>query len=163
MRLVGRRETISAPTVGYASDSTPVSTARPGPRVSPVCDNNPHSTSRLGPRLPPQHPGTSAVRKSSKRASAMSATHAAHSDQANQAAVRRLIPPIPRPVSLSLSSQPSLYSITFSQATRRLLRKRPLGGRARELLRIPPEKAVAAVTATLARTNAVCASSFMLL
>src|SRR5215208_6781396 len=37
------------------------------------------------------------VRKSSKRASPISATHTAHSDQANQKAVRLLILPTPRP------------------------------------------------------------------
>src|SRR5215211_6672476 len=71
--LVGRREAISAPTVGYASDSTPVSTAIVGPSLG------------------------RAVRKSSQRASTISTTHTAHSDQANQAAVRSLILPTPRP------------------------------------------------------------------
>src|SRR5215217_2086465 len=37
------------------------------------------------------------VRKSSNRASPTNATHTAHSDQANQAAVRWLILPTPRP------------------------------------------------------------------
>src|SRR5215217_21737 len=37
---------------------------------------------------------------------AASATHSAHSDQANHAAVRRLIPPTPRPCCLALPSQP---------------------------------------------------------
>src|SRR5215207_7492457 len=78
MGLVGRREAISAPTVGYASDSTPVSTAIVGPS--------------LGPSVIMR-----SVRKSSQRASPMSTTHTAQSDQANQAAVRLLIPPIPRP------------------------------------------------------------------
>src|SRR5215218_2224701 len=71
--LVGRREAISAPTVGYASDSTPVSTAIVGPSLG------------------------RAVRKSSQRASTISTTHTAQSDQANQAAVRWLILPTPRP------------------------------------------------------------------
>src|SRR5215213_11485372 len=80
MGLVGRREAISAPTVGYASDSTPVSTVSQGSKLS------------WGGRgiSPP-------VRKSSKRASAISTTHTAHSDQASQAAVRRLFPPTSRP------------------------------------------------------------------
>src|ERR671910_1841332 len=76
--LVGRREAISAPTVGYASDSTPVSTAIVGPS--------------LGPSVTMR-----SVRKSSQRASAMSTTHTAQSDHANHAAVRLLIPPTPRP------------------------------------------------------------------
>src|SRR5215216_7560835 len=73
--LVGRREAISAPTVGYASDSTPVSTAIV-----------------LGPSVTMR-----SVRKSSQRASTISTTHTAHSDQANQAAVRLLILATPRP------------------------------------------------------------------
>src|SRR5215204_7282466 len=76
--LVGRREAISAPTVGYVSDSTPNSTAIVGPSLG-------HSVTMRS------------VRKSSQRASPMSTTHTAHSDQANQAAVRWLIPPTPRP------------------------------------------------------------------
>src|SRR5215208_2902931 len=79
MGLVGRREAISAPTVGYASDSTSVSTRSPG------------STLSGGEKgiSPP-------VRTSSMIESAMSATHTAHNDHANQAAVRRFIQPIPR-------------------------------------------------------------------
>src|SRR5215211_4154098 len=79
MGLAGRREAISAPTVGYASDSTPVSTVSQGSNLS-------WGGSGISPP----------VRNSSKRAIAMSATHPAHNDQANQAAVRRLIRPIPR-------------------------------------------------------------------
>src|SRR5918993_4101901 len=78
MGLVGRREAISAPTVGYASDSTPVSTAIVGPS--------------LGPSVTMR-----SVRKSSNRVSPMSTTHTAHSDQANQKAVRLLILATPRP------------------------------------------------------------------
>ena len=33
--LVGSREAISAPTIGKASESTPASTAKPGPGLSP--------------------------------------------------------------------------------------------------------------------------------
>src|SRR5215213_3792212 len=80
MGLEGRREAISAPTVGKASESTPVSTAKAGPGLSPGISWG----------------ITSPVRKSSKRASAMSATHTALNDQANQAAVRWLIRPVPR-------------------------------------------------------------------
>src|SRR5215208_2378618 len=79
MELAGRREAMSAPTVGNASESTPISRAKAGPGLCPG-----------GPGL-----STSPVRNSSKRASTMSATHTAHSDQANHAAVRWLIPPIP--------------------------------------------------------------------
>src|SRR5918995_5466847 len=78
MGLVGRREAISAPTVGYVSDSTPVSTAIVGPS--------------LGPSVIMR-----SVRKSSQRASPMSTTHTAHGDQANHAAVRLLILLTPRP------------------------------------------------------------------
>src|SRR5918994_5312210 len=77
MGLVGRREAISAPTVGYVSDSTPVSTAIVGPSLG-------HSVTMRS------------VRKSSQRASPMSTTHTAHSDQANQKAVRLLILATPR-------------------------------------------------------------------
>src|SRR5215216_1878406 len=80
MGLVERREAMSAPTVGAASESTPVSRAKAGPSLSSG------------------RPGliTSPVRKSSTRASPMSTTHTAHIDQANQAVVRRLIPPTTR-------------------------------------------------------------------
>src|SRR5215211_236817 len=85
MGLVGRREAIRAPTVGYASDSTPVSTAKLV------------STATPRPSLSLVGMGISPVRKSSMRASAISTTHTAHSDQASQAAVRWLIPPTPLP------------------------------------------------------------------
>src|SRR5215218_1285557 len=94
MGLVGRRETIRAPTVGYASDSTPVSTAKLV------------STATPRPSLSLVGMGISPVRKSSMRASAISTTHTAPSDQASQAAVRWLIPPAPYPASLSLASHP---------------------------------------------------------
>src|SRR5829696_3972540 len=81
MGLAGSREAISAPTVGNASESTPVSTAKPGPG--------------LAPGVPAGI--TSPVRKSSKRANPMSATHTAHNDQANQVAIRQLIPLVLRP------------------------------------------------------------------
>src|SRR5215218_86275 len=105
--LVGSREAISAPTVGYASESTPVSTARPGPSLN--C-------------LSPGTRGTSAVRKSSKRASATSAAHTAHSDQANHAAVRWLIQVTPRPCCLAPSVTTPLYNTTVSQPLRQTLR-----------------------------------------
>jgi hypothetical protein len=52
----------------------------------------------------------------------VSVRESAHSDQANQAAVRRLIPPIPRPCSLAPSVTTLLYSTTVSQALRQTLR-----------------------------------------
>src|SRR5215203_993111 len=107
MGLAGRREAISAPTVGYASESTPVSTARPGPSLS---------------SLSPGGRGTSTVKKSSKRASAMSAAHTTHSDQATNAAVRWLIQLTPRPCSLVPSITTPLYSTTVAQALRQTLR-----------------------------------------
>src|SRR5919112_2788425 len=107
MGLVGSREAISAPTVGYASESTPVSTARPGPSLS---------------SLSPGGRGTSTVKKSSKRASAMSATHTTHSDQATNAAVRGLIQLTPRFCSLAPYITTPLYSTTVSQALRQTLR-----------------------------------------
>src|SRR5215208_1330675 len=57
------------------------------------------------------------------RLSAVSVMVTAHSDQANQAAVRRLIPPIPRPCSFahSVTTTP-LYSTTVSRALRQTLR-----------------------------------------
>src|ERR687898_2951198 len=105
MGLVGSHEAISAPTAGYASDSTPVSTAKPGEYLNP-----------------PSSKGSSSVMKSSTRASVMSTTHTAHSDQANHAAVRRLILPFPRPCSLAPSVTTPLYSTTVSQALRQTLR-----------------------------------------
>jgi len=79
--LVGCREAISAPIVGYASASIPVSTAKVGPGLRWGA-----SGGRTGPL----------VRKSRKRARPMSTTHTAHNDQANQGAVRRRDPPILR-------------------------------------------------------------------
>src|SRR3712207_4254126 len=72
MGLVERREAINAPTVGYASDSTPISTPWPRAGLSP--GNKPMAES--------------AVAQSSRRGSVTSTTHTAHSDQANPAAVR---------------------------------------------------------------------------
>jgi hypothetical protein len=52
----------------------------------------------------------------------VSARESAHSDQANQAAVRRLIPPIPRLCFLAPSVTTLHYSTTVSQALRQTLR-----------------------------------------
>src|SRR5215210_1566184 len=83
MGLAGRREAMSAPTVGNASESIPVSTAKAGAGLR-------ENTQALLVRL-------SSVEKSSERVSTMSATQTAHTDHANQAAVRRLILPTSRP------------------------------------------------------------------
>src|SRR5215217_3937516 len=106
MGLVGRREAISAPTIGNASESTPVSTAKPGPGLSP---GSPAGM-------------TSPVRKSSKRASPTRATQTAHSDQANHAAVLWFIGQLPRLCCLVPSVTIPLYSATVSQTLRQTLR-----------------------------------------
>src|ERR687893_2791319 len=116
MGLVGRREAISAPTVGYASDSNPISTARTGPALSPA-------RGRLD----------SGVAKSSKRASVMSTTHAPHNDHASRVAVRALTQPIPRFSFLAPSVTILLYSTSVSQAFRPPLRSRAVS----DLLRTP--------------------------
>src|SRR5215213_11813080 len=79
---MGSREAMSAPTAGYTSESIPISTAKAGAGLR-------ENTKGLLVRM-------SSVKKSSERASTMSATHTAHTDQANQAAVRRLILPTSR-------------------------------------------------------------------
>jgi hypothetical protein len=76
MGLAGSLDAMSAPTVGNASDTTSVSTAKPRPGLSPRSS---------GGRT------TSPVRKSSKRANPIRTTHSAHTNQANHAAVRWLI------------------------------------------------------------------------
>src|SRR5215211_5925632 len=105
MGLVGRREAISAPTVGYASDSNPISTARTESSRSP-----------LRRRL------DSGVAKSSKRVSVKSTTHATHNDHASLVAVRALTPPVPRFSFLASSVTTLLYSTSVSQALRPPLR-----------------------------------------
>src|SRR5215207_9578411 len=108
MGLVGRREAISAPTVRYASDCTADSTARAGPASISA-----GTSGETG----------SSVTKSSKRPSAMSTTHTAHNDQANHAAVRRLIGLTLRPCCLAPCVTTPLYSTTVSQALRQALRQ----------------------------------------
>src|SRR5215211_978832 len=61
-------------------------------------------------------------RKSSKRASARSAKHATHSDQASRVAVRALIPPTPRSCSLALSVTVPLYRASVAYTLRQPLR-----------------------------------------
>ena len=107
MGLVGRREAIKAPTVGDASESTAIGMVKP----------------RLA--LVPGGTGTVRVTKSSRKASPMSNTHTAHSDQANQPAVRWLIRLTPRPCCSLVPSVTTLpYSTTVSQALRQTLRSR---------------------------------------
>src|SRR5688500_3824465 len=124
MGLVGRREAIKAPTVGDASESTAIGMLKP----------------RLA--LIPGRTGTVRVTKSSRKASPMSNTHTAHSDQANQPAVRWLIRLTPRPCLLVPSVTTLPYSTTVSQALRQTLRSRRSRANFRalwldELLRIP--------------------------
>src|SRR5687768_9750546 len=71
------------------------------------------------------HPGGRGVdqpRKISTSPSAMINRLAAHTDQATQAAVRRLIPPTPRCSSLAPCVTAPLYSTTVSQGLRNALR-----------------------------------------
>src|SRR5215203_5913048 len=76
-----------APTAGYTSESIPVSTAKAGPGLCGTFTQD----------MEPPPVKLSSVKKSSERANTMSATHTAHTDHANQAAVRRLILPTSRP------------------------------------------------------------------
>src|ERR687889_791145 len=62
-------------------------------------------------------------RKSSERASAISAKHATHSDQASRVAERALIPPTPRSCSLAASVTVPLYRASVSYTLRQPLRK----------------------------------------
>src|SRR5215210_6216500 len=66
--------------------------------------------------------GTGGLYRASTTAEAANATHSAHSDQANQVAVRGLITLTPRPCSLAPSVTTPLYSTTVSQALRQPLR-----------------------------------------
>src|SRR5215204_5480289 len=50
-----------------------------------------------------------------RRLSAVNAREVAHMDQANNAAIRRLIPPAPRPCWLALSVTTPLYSTKYLQ------------------------------------------------
>src|SRR5215204_1429909 len=106
MGLVGSREAISAPTIGNASESNPVSTAKPRPGLSP---GTPAGI-------------TSPVKKSSKRASPMSAKQTAQSDQANPAADRWLIGLTPRPCCLAPCVTILRYNATVCQTLRQTLR-----------------------------------------
>src|SRR5918997_3231828 len=74
------------------------------------------------------------LRRARIRLATASATLIRHSDQAIQAAVRRLIPPTPRPCFLALSITIPLYSTTVFQALRQPLR----GGVSEEYPPAPP-------------------------
>src|SRR5918999_1531743 len=71
-----------------------------------------------------------------RRLSAVNAKEVAHMDQANNAAVRRLIPPTPRCCSLAPSVTTSLYSTTVSKALRQPLRASFSERRSTELTKI---------------------------
>src|SRR5918993_2169137 len=66
------------------------------------------------------------LRRARIRLAAASATLIRHSDQANHAATRALIPSTPLPCSLALSVTTLLYSTTVSQALRQTLREEGL-------------------------------------
>src|SRR5919107_385955 len=102
MGFLGRREAISAPIVGYTSDSMPIGAAMPGTQSSMLIK-----------------PRASYVRDSSKRASATSATHAAHSDHARWVAAWLLVP-------ASLTGSASLMRVVSLKpdSPRRLPRRR---------------------------------------
>src|SRR5215208_5892494 len=68
--------------------------------------------------------GTGGLYRASSTAEAARAMHSDHSDHANQAAVRRLIPPPPRRCSLAPSVTTPLYNTTVCQALRQTLRSR---------------------------------------
>src|SRR5215208_641303 len=97
MGFLGRRETIIAPIVGFTSDTRPVNTARIRLRTWEIWV--------IRVSILAREKTSSLRRKSNKRESTRSATHATHSDHASLVAVRRLIPPILAPVPLSLLSQ----------------------------------------------------------
>src|SRR5829696_4720410 len=76
------------------------------------------------PQIESRFIGPGGVCKASTTAKAASATHTAHSDHASQAAVRRLIPPTPRPCSLAPCVTTPLYRAAVSQTLRQTLRSR---------------------------------------
>src|SRR5215207_9594868 len=96
MGLVGRREAISAPTVGYARTRTTISTA------SPVI-----GLFMMG-----------VTTKVSMSVSTIRTTHTANNNKANHAALRRLIKVTPRPCSLAPYVTTLLYITTVAQALR---------------------------------------------
>jgi hypothetical protein len=89
-----------APTVGYANNATAMYKLEIGPSLV----------------------GTDELKKSSNSADAKRTTQSAHTDQAIHAAVRWLIPPIPRLCCLARSVTTPHYSTTVSQALRSALR-----------------------------------------
>src|SRR5215212_11440149 len=96
--FLGRRETTSAPIVGYTRKGTPANTTNF--RWDLTCG----------------------LWKSSNTASTARVAHSAQSDQASHAVARWLIPPSPRPCSFVPSVTPPLYSTTVSKALRQTLR-----------------------------------------
>src|SRR5215217_9145821 len=106
MAFVGRLEAIRAPTKGKArkgSMKTNTMLKPPVPQVIGGCAD--------GGRM---YNATFATNMISERVA---------SDQASHAAVRALIPPIPRPCSLAPSVTPPLYLTTASRALRQTLRR----------------------------------------
>src|SRR5215210_8491989 len=73
-------------------------------------------------------PGWEWIRARRRRLSPVRVTESAHSDHASHAAVRRLIPPIPRPCSLIPSvTTPLLYKTSVSRTLRQPLRNGVVG------------------------------------
>src|SRR5215203_3085208 len=128
MGFLGRRETISAPIVGFTSDTRPVNPARIRLRTWEIWVI----------RVPilAREKTSSLRRKSNKRESARSATHATHSDQASLVAALVLNPTPPRPCSLAPSVTTPLYSTTVSKALRQSLRASFSERRGAELVKI---------------------------
>src|SRR5918995_6409357 len=127
MGLAGRREAMSAPTTGNASESTPVSRAKARPGLC-----------RAGPGSLIDDCHTAEVGNASKRASPMSATHTAQSDQANHEAVRWLILPTPRPCFLvSFVTTITLQDYLLPSTTRHPLEVPTLERQSDERQRVP--------------------------
>src|SRR5215208_7352239 len=126
--FLGRRETIIAPIVGFTSDTTPVNTARIRLRTWEIWVI----------RVPilAREKISSLRRKSNKRESTRSATHATHSDQASLVAAWVPNPPPPRPCFLVPSVTTPLYSTTVCQALRQPLRSQAVS----ELPRMPKRR-----------------------
>src|SRR5215213_7787529 len=114
MGFLGRRETISAPIVGFTSDTRPVNTARIRLRTWEIWVI----------RVPilAREKISSLRRKSNKRESTRSATHATHSDHASLVAALVLNPPTPRPCFLAPSVTTPLYNTVVSKVLRQTLR-----------------------------------------
>src|SRR5215217_3457647 len=114
MGFLGRRETIIAPIVGFTSDTRPVNTARIRLRTWEIWV--------IRVSILAREKISSLRRKSNKRESTRSATHATHSDHASLVAARVLNPPTPGLCFLVPSVTTPHYSTTVSQALRQSLR-----------------------------------------